>query len=267
MLRRLAWSALLTAAVWAASTPAATAGCASAVVVDGRLLLGQTLDGREARDALPAVAGTRPAIAPACNDSNGPQERDTRTEVLQLAGVPPQVAVLDRSRETLYRAEGTLTVLPDHPLHRTNYGAEGASFREGRRCRSHRTALTAVALEPATDRGFRADVGKRGTYISVDSATRIVNRPAYAPILARQRLRLHTSLCGPRRVADRIVFAGPAPREDGYEGGATDGFDATGDGGLDVFVVPVVILGAALLLIAVIGVALLGPRGRPPRPR
>ena len=65
----------------------------------------------------------------------------------------------------------------------------------------------------------------------VDAATRFTNRPSYEPVRKGQRLRLATSHCGFRRVADRVTFLGRAPAATPYRSsgaGAGGGLDLAG---------------------------------------
>ena len=264
MLRAWRWPALLVAL--ACGAPVATAGvarasCVDAVVVDGRLLFAR---GATDPARLPRVTGERPALSPACTDTSpaDPGSTDKRITVMRMQGVPPRVAVLDSSRRTLYAAEGTVTTLATHPLHEALRRGNLPSLREGRRCRAQRRPLDAVALEAAAGRGFRADVGPRGAFVGVDARTRIVNRPAYEPIRRGQRLRLGVSACGGRRVvADRIAFTGPAPFEERYRGAVAADTGETGPG--VPLLIPIALVAAAAILLAILAAALL-PRARPP---
>jgi hypothetical protein len=249
-------AAIAALAATLALPPGARAACASAVVVDGRVLFGGELP-PGAR--LPAAAGTHRAVSPACNDTGG-DEQDTTTTVTRLAGVPPRIAVTGRDRDTLFLADGTLLALATHPLHRAQFPSRREpSYREGRRCTPHRTPLDAIVLD---GRGaLRVRVGRRVALVNVDARTRITNRPAYQPVLPRQRLLLRTSRCGPRRVADRITFAGPPVTPEPYRAVAAR------DGHGPAWRAVLIVLGCSVLgLIAFLAWRLLdlsAPRDRP----
>jgi hypothetical protein len=191
----------------AAPAPA-SASCAATVVVDGRVLYGSA---RLEAAPLPALGGRRKAIEPACHDYGGSEEKDRPTKVVTIRGIPPTVAVMDPNVPMFFIARGSMPQMADHPLHRSIYNAQRPpTFRQKGRCRPHRSPIEVVAGEPASGfTGFRATQRSRHLFVSVDSKTRLTNRPPYEPVFARQRLRLHTSKCGPRRVADRITFVGP----------------------------------------------------------
>jgi hypothetical protein len=186
-----------------ARAPAGSAACADIVVVDGRVLLGATV---EAPSHLPPPAGPYPAIRPACNDTGG-DEPDRQTTRLRLRGLPPRIAVRTRDRPiVVYAAKGSLLAIGTHPLHAAVFGsARTPSYRAGGRCRPYRTAVRGRVVDDGVLRIRTAD---RTVFVSVDVATRFTNRPAYKPVLRGQRLRLATSRCGPRRVADRVTFLG-----------------------------------------------------------
>ena len=101
-----------------------------------------------------------------------------------------------------------------HPLHAAVFGSpRNPSYREHRRCRPYRTAVRGQVVEAG---GLRIRTASRTVFVSADAATRFTNRPVYEPVLKGQRLRLATSRCGPRRVADRITFVGTAPAPAAY---------------------------------------------------
>ncbi len=122
-----------------ARAPESSAACASAVVVDDRVLIGSIA---EVPSRLPPPAGTYPAISPACNDTGG-DEPDQDTTVLRLRGLPPRVAVRTRGRPiVVYAANGSLLEIGSHPLHagvfrsaRTpSYPRAAAAVRTGPPC-------------------------------------------------------------------------------------------------------------------------------------
>lgn len=199
----------MAAAAGLARAPVASAGCASAVVVDDRVLLGATV---EAPSRLPPRAGTYPAISPACNDTGG-DEPDRRTTVRRLRGIPPRVAVAEAGRPaSVYHAKGSLTRIGTHPLHAALFRNVGTpTYRKDRRCRPYRTAVRGRVVD---DGSLRIRTADRTVFVSVDVATRFTNRPAYEPVLRGDRLRVATSRCGPRRVADRVTFVETAPAPD-----------------------------------------------------
>jgi hypothetical protein len=242
-MRRLLVPVLLTAAALAHAEEAHGA-CASAVVVDGRLLLGGVV---QHPDRLPPREGERDAIFPACNDTGG-DEPDEQTTVVRLRGLPPRVAAAQRGRpDSVYLDEGSLTAIGTHPLHAAQFGSPRTpSYREHRHCRPYRTAVRGEVLR---DGVLRIRTARRTVFVSVDAATRFTNRPVYEPVLKGQRLRLATSHCGPRRVADRVTFVGPVPTP------GTDGPTAAPDGGFHVAgwqVVLVLVFGSAAAMIALI---------------
>jgi hypothetical protein len=218
-------SAAAIALVASVSTPpAARASCAAAVVVDGVVLFGVSLETSPGR--LPARGAPHAAIEPACNDTGDSDEEDRRITVRSLASMPPDVAVAEVDDDTLlYLAEGSLTALADHPLHATFYGdASRPSFRGARACRPSETVRGTVTF--AGD-GTRIALATRegDRTVRVDASSRVANRPAYQPVLPGQRLRLRTSVCGSRRVADRIAFTGATIHPKGYDRGSDDGGD------------------------------------------
>lgn len=229
-----------------ARAPVASAACADAVVVDDRVLLGAMVG---APSRLPPAAGTYPAIGPACNDTGG-DEPDRKTTVLRLRGLPPRVAVGTRGRPRIvYLAKGSLTRIGTHPLHAALFAdPRTPSYREGRRCRPYRTALRGRVVD---DGSLRIQTASGTVFVSVDVATRFANRAAYEPVLEGQRLRLATSRCGPRRVADRVTFLGSSSAPVAY---ATDGraADPRGPQLDDWQVVLILLAGSAAGLIALL---------------
>lgn len=193
----------------AAAPGTAEASCASAVVVDGHVLLGL---GAVRVSELPPRGPARAAVAPACNDGNGPRAEDGTTTVRPLRGVPPTIAVADARTGDAFADPASMVVLGDHPLHRAQYGAADApSYRERHRCGRERRALRGTLAEDGTGQALRVRRDDRTVSVSVDAATRIAGRPAWQPLRAGQRVVLRTSICGPRRVADTIRLAGPVP--------------------------------------------------------
>jgi hypothetical protein len=241
-MRRLLVPLLLAAAALAHAEEAPGA-CASAVVVDGRLLFGNAV---QHPNRLPPREGERDAIFPACNDG-GPIEEDHEGTVKQLRGLPPRIAVAGARPDTVYVDAASLTVIGRHPLHAAFHGRPSVpSYRSGGGCRPYRTAVRGEVLR---DGVFRIRTADRTMFVSVDAATRFTNRPAYEPVRKGQRLRLATSRCGPRRVADRVTFLGATPRPEPYRGSRAAG------GGLHVAgwqVVLVLLFGSAAAMIALI---------------
>jgi hypothetical protein len=216
MLRRAVLSVVVVvaAATALARAPAASAACAAAVVVDGRVLLGAVV---RSPSRLPPRMGPYPAISPACNDTGG-DEPDRPTTVLRLRGLPPRVAVATAGRpDTVYYASGSLPAIGTHPLHAALFGSPRTpSYRERRRCRRYRTAVRGQVVDEGA---LRIRTAARTVFARVDAATRFTNRPVYEPVLRGQRLRVTTSRCGPRRVADRVTFVGTAPAPAAYRSG------------------------------------------------
>ena len=99
-------------AVLGTTADPARGSCAEAVVVDGHVLIGEALTffgshpevARARLAALPRRVGTRVAVAPACNDTNGSTNRDQYTMVSTLAGLPATVAVVDIQLHDIYIA-------------------------------------------------------------------------------------------------------------------------------------------------------------------
>ena len=240
-MRRLLVPVLLAAAALAHAEEA-SAGCISAVVVDERLLVGGVV---QHPDQLPPRQGKRDAIFPACNDGGGPIAEDQEGTVRRLRGMPARIAVTGAEPDSVYVDEGSLTIIATHPLHGAFHGRPGApSYRSGRECRPYRTAVRGEVLRDGVLRIRTAD-----RVFSVDAATRFTNRPVYEPVLEGQRLRVATSRCGPRRVADRVTFVGATPRPELYRRSHAAG------GGLQVDgwqVVLALVLGSAAALIALI---------------
>lgn len=232
-------AALPLASALAAPT-AARASCAAALVVDGVVLYGTSLEA--VPGVLPPRGARHPAIAPACNDSNGDDDKDRRTTVTSLAGMPPRVAVAEVGDDTsVYVAQGSLLALAGHPLHATFYGERRRpSRRRGRACRNDAT-LRGTVRQPTGGSQIVLSIRGRERIVRVDARSRITNRPVHQPVLAGQRLELRTSLCGSRRVADRITFTGATVLPAGYARRA--------DGGGDMPIVHVI--AAALLLVGI----------------
>jgi hypothetical protein len=254
--------ALLAAAVavLALAAPAHAQGsCADAAVVDGRLLMGTQIDHP---DRLPPSGGPYRAVLPRCGEVP-----DRPLLLVRLRGVPPAVAVVDRARETLYRDENTLVALAVHPLHGV-ITDPGPSLRADGGCRAFPTPVAGFARSN-TGAGLTIAAGARRVRVRLDPTTVIAGAPAYTPIRPGQKLRIDSSRCGRSRVADRIAVTGPVPPGERYAGDpVTDRLGTGGDASDTItYVVPAVILGVALLLIVVVGVALLGPRRRPRAPR
>jgi hypothetical protein len=182
----------------AAPDPAASMSCASAVVVDGRLLFGH---GQFRAGRLPPRGRSVRAIIPGCGKDDRP------TTVWTLRGLPRHIAVVrDGAGLELYVAQHSLTPLAGHPLR--------AVFRRRPARRGDctpRATLRGTVTSP-DGRGFGLDVSGRELYVSVDARSRIANRPAYQPVLARQRLVVRASRCGRRTLADRIAFRGATVR-------------------------------------------------------
>jgi hypothetical protein len=117
--------------------------------------------------------------------------------------------------------EASLTIIGTHPLHAAFHGRPGApSYRSGRDCQPYRTVVRGRVTE---DGVLRIRTTRRTVFVSVDAATRFTNRPGYEPVLEGQRLRVATSRCGPRRVADRVTFLGATPRPEPYRGSRAAG--------------------------------------------
>ena len=159
-----------------ARAPESSAACASAVVVDDRVLIGSIA---EVPSRLPPPAGTYPAISPACNDTGG-DEPDQDTTVLRLRGLPPRVAVRTRGRPiVVYAANGSLLEIGSHPLHAGVFrSARTPSYREGRRCRPVRTPMRGRTVG---DGALRLQTASGTVAVSVDVATRFTNRPPTSP--------------------------------------------------------------------------------------
>jgi hypothetical protein len=202
----VAFAVVIAAGCGLARAPVASAACADQVVVDDRVLTGSEVD---APRRLPPAAGTYPAISPACNDTGG-DEPGRETTVVRLRGVPPRIAVGRRGRPgVVYLADGSLARIGTHPLHAALFAdPRTPSYRAHRRCRPFPSAVRGRVLE---DGVLRVQIARRTVFVSADAATRFANRPAYEPVLQGQRLRMETSRCGPRRVADRVTFVGTAP--------------------------------------------------------
>ncbi len=208
-MRRLLVPLLLAAAL--AHAEDASGACAAAVVVDGRVLFGAVVQHPR---RLPPRDGEHDAIFPACNDTGG-DEPDQRTTVLRLRGLPPRVAVAERGRSgAVYVDPGSLVAIGTHPLHAAQFGSPRKPSYG--RCRPDRSAVRGRAAE---DGVLRMRTVRRTVFVSIDAATRFTNRPSYEPVRKGQRLRLATSHCGRRRVADRVTFLGPAPAAEPYRSG------------------------------------------------
>jgi hypothetical protein len=177
-------------------TPQARASCVSAVIVDGAVLIGH-----DASDwTLPRTAGQMPAVDPACNDG-GPRQPDSRTTVVRFAGVPADIAVRSVDGSDVYIADGSLTALAAHPLHRSYH-------RLVRRNCARKSTLGGTAGTTGFD-SIELIAGGRSHFYRVDARTALVNRPAYQPIRRGQQLSIAASRCGTRLIADRITFTGP----------------------------------------------------------
>ncbi len=245
LVSQIALLAVTFSLVGANGTPA-IAGCASAVVVEGRVLFGASLPRKAATRHLPRPGRPHEAIRPGCNDT-GDHESDVRASVLTLEGLPPTVAVVDRQVETLYVAPGALTASSAHPLHRVLRGRPDRPARCRPRPGSARAIVRSALPTNAIESG--------GRYIGVDAATRLVNRPALTPLLPGQRLRIGAAACGRRIVARRIRLVGPPPRLRLYE-------PQSGPGGASAPLAAAAALGAAAILVVGYGIAAPGRRRR-----
>jgi hypothetical protein len=192
-------------AVICVSPREARASCVAAVIVDGVVLIGSG-----ASDwTLPRADGRVSAVAPACNDG-GPRQPDGKTTVMRFAGIPADVAVRSVDGRDVYIADGSLTALATHPLHRSS--GRAARRRCARKSRREGTAGSA---------GFdliELIAGGRSHFYRVDARTVLANRPAYQPIRRGQRLSIAATRCGTRLIADRIVFTGPTIVPKRYSG-------------------------------------------------
>jgi hypothetical protein len=209
--------ALLPIACVAALTLAASAeartSCASVLLVDGVVLWGISIEG----DPLPARGARSSALQPAC----GEDDVDRRVAVTALAGIPARFAVAPVEDDgSVYLVEGSVVELAQHPLHTTFFGDRGRpSLRRGGACRPGGTVRGTVT-EPEQSTRIPLTGGR---IVRVDARTRIANRPAYQPILRGQRLRVRTSRCGSRSVADRIAFVGATVQPERIARDAADG--------------------------------------------
>ncbi len=207
--------------------PQADASCIAALVVEGRVLIGQ---GSVAASHLPRAAGKHPAVEPACNDA-GQDDPDRAITVRTLEGLPPDVAVVRRGEPTeLYVAAGSLLGSSAHPLHRAVYGRGTRRSRRPQTCRREPRAVRGALVDesPWTGPKLALRTGRGTTVIATDARTRLTNRPAYEPLNPGQRLAVRTSICGSRRVADAIAFVGatvPLERVDTDTGGGVVGTD------------------------------------------
>lgn len=198
----------------AAPDPATSMSCASAVLVDGRLLFGQ---GQFRAGRLPPRGRSVRAILPGCGDADRP------TTVWTLRGLPRHIAVVrDGAGLELYVAQHSLTPLAGHPLR--------AAFRQrpARRgdCASRATLRGSVTSPDG--RGFGLDVSGRELYVRVDARSRIANRRAYQPVLAGQRLVVRASRCGRQTLADRIAFRGATVRPERVDASLDEGGGVSG---------------------------------------
>ena len=206
------------------ASPAAGASCIAAVVVEGRLLLGE---GSVVAARLPRIGKEHPAVEPACNDA-GQNEPDRAISVLTLAGLPPDVAVVRRGARTeLYLAEGSLSVSSAHPLHRALYPRTSRrSVRRGTCRRESRVVRGTLTNDtPRTSDWLEVRTGRRTIVVATDERSRLTNRPAYEPLNPGQRLAIRTSVCGSRRVADTIAFDGATVPPERFETDTGGGFD------------------------------------------
>lgn len=150
-LLRKAVVALILAAAWSfVVAGSAPASCASAVVVDGHVLVGTAVDDPR---QLPRRGARRRAIVPACNDA-GQAVPDVATDVASLSGVPPEVAVVAGRPAELYVAQGPLVALGEHPLHLAAFRSPRRPTYRGRHaCRRERGPLRGSLTRSAWPRG------------------------------------------------------------------------------------------------------------------
>jgi hypothetical protein len=175
----------------------ARASCVAAVIVDGVVLIGYG-----ASDwTLPRADGRVSAVAPACNDG-GPRQLDGRTTVMRFAGIPADVAVRSVDGRDVYIADGSLTALATHPLHRS-------AGRVARRRCERKSRRGGTAGRAGFD-SIELIAGGRSRFYRVDARTVLANQPAYQPIRRGQPLSIAATRCGKQLIADRIVFTGPA---------------------------------------------------------
>jgi hypothetical protein len=207
----------------AAPANAPAMSCASVVVVDGSLLWGTQIGHRPGR--LPARGPPLTAIEPPCSDGDG-DGGYRRVSVTALAGMPVRLAVAPEGDDTsLYVADGSLIELANHPLHGAWYpDASRPSFRRGRSCARTESVTGTVTYPGGFTRLLLVTAGGVRT-VRVDAHSRITNRPAYQPVLPKQRLRVRMVKCGPVRVADRIRFVGATIQPERSELGLDDDDD------------------------------------------
>jgi hypothetical protein len=142
MTRRLRVGLLLTAIAGLTATvdvPPSSASCAAALLVDGRVLLGQ--GGRVFEDP-PPLAGRVDVVVPACNDTNlVPPEPDRPGKARAILGTPPQLAVRGNDR-AWYLDDQRLWGLDGHPLQQALFGDDLAWPAQRGACRPRTIGLT-----------------------------------------------------------------------------------------------------------------------------
>jgi hypothetical protein len=234
-------ASVLLACSMASPAQAPALSCASVVVVDGSLLWGTQIAHRPGR--LSARCTPLTAMKPVCSDSGG-DGGYRRVSVTALAGMPVRLAVAPEGDDTsLYVAHGSLVELANHPLHGAWYpNASRPSFRRGRSCARTESVTGTVTYPGGLTRLLLATAGGVRT-VRVDAHSRITNRPAYQPVLPKQRLRVWMVKCGRVRVADRIRFVGATIQPKRSEIGRDD------DDGAAPW--PFVIAAAAIVLVSI----------------
>ena len=129
---------------------------------------------------------------------------------MRFAGIPADIAVRSVDGRDVYIADGSLTALATHPLHRS------AGRVARRRCvRKSRRGGTAGR---AGFDSIELIAGGRSHFYRVDARTVLANRPAYQPISRGQRLSIAATRCAARLIADRIAFTGPTIVAKRYRG-------------------------------------------------
>lgn len=185
----------------------AKASCRRVVLVDGHLLGGIDLSPAAAA-VLPARGRSREAVVPACNDS-GQHDPDSATRVQPLRGLPATSAVVEAGEGQLYAyvADGSLTGIATHPLHRA-FAVRYQRRSKTPRCRRSISRFRGILDRDASSSGlFVRDAGRTRRLV-VTEESRLLGWPVWTLLLKGQQVSVTASVCGSQRQAGAIRTVG-----------------------------------------------------------
>jgi hypothetical protein len=118
--------------------------------------------------------GVRPAC-PSDDGGDGGLAR-AKVDVLRAGGASPAVAVRVAGETTLFLAEGFITAVPEHPLHRRIYGSDRDPRPPRGDCSTRRTFAGTVSATPArgSELSLRPFSGGEDAIVRLHARTRIL---------------------------------------------------------------------------------------------